>query len=597
MWPIAAVLTAVGVSWSLLYEHWTDLLFSTNDLGFHRVVVDYARRAPAVLADYFDGRGPADNQYNASLFGTRSIPPFFSVDHFFPSIGGGVPLFHHYQHLPHVLAGLLARLVSPVWQLPYAAETDGLALMTLCTMPVIIFKSLRELRFSRQAAAISSVLYIVVNDKAPPQDLGWASYGIGWMSYLHSPGHGLWSQLFAVAAFFPCLSTLWAAIRSARCSVLLTLRCSILLASVILSNLFYGYMAAASAAGLVLLPALHNFEDFASIGARFREIRRRALRFCTIVFGAGALAAYFIAPFMIDRDFINDEERRRWKFDSMGPEFVLPHLIAGDLLDYQAHDGRSVDRGWFCAPVITLFAFGGLGLVILRQLMSVCPSCCEGTCFGVTDVPSKARAERDLWVGACFVVWTMLFCGRGLLGAWTDFLPFAASLHMHRFIGGFQVFALLLCGCVVDSPLSAAATQLLLSTRSTVAGNNGHRSKVEHRWSMRKVFSSLFLTAVVVWFGGSVLQALDQRRMLLSSGRERQMNWNEMWKPSQVAQLRSSGPTWQPSLSQKPARGSFEKMVDFLQLQRPGRIFAGFLEHQWFEIMLSLQHALVAETR
>ena len=97
-----------------------------------------------------------------------------------------------------------------------------------------------------------------------------------------------------------------------------------------------------------------------------------------------------------------------------GPEFVLPHLIAGDLLDYQAHDGRSVDRGWFCAPVITLFAFGGLGLVILRQLMSVCPSCCEGTCFGVTDVPSKARAERDLWVGACFVVWTMLFCGRGM---------------------------------------------------------------------------------------------------------------------------------------------------------------------------------------
>ena len=38
-WPFAVVAAAVAVSWSLLHRHWTSFLFSTNDLGFHRVVV------------------------------------------------------------------------------------------------------------------------------------------------------------------------------------------------------------------------------------------------------------------------------------------------------------------------------------------------------------------------------------------------------------------------------------------------------------------------------------------------------------------------------------------------------------------------------
>mgnify|MGYP000232596983 CR=1 FL=1 len=115
---------------------------------------DYAKRAPAVV----DGFVPDEGSFG----GKRFIPPFFSVDHFFPSIGGGVPLFHHYQHLPHVAAATVARTAEQLTgrQLPYSLETDGLALVVLCAMPAIVYHSLRAMKFSRLASAVAAVLYV-----------------------------------------------------------------------------------------------------------------------------------------------------------------------------------------------------------------------------------------------------------------------------------------------------------------------------------------------------------------------------------------------------------------------------------------------------
>ena len=42
-------------------------------------------------------------------------------------------------------------------------------------------------------------------------------------------------------------------------------------------------------------------------------------------------------------------------------------------------------------------------------------------------------------------LWVLLFCGRASLGVLADLLPLASGLHMHRFIGGVQVFGLILC--------------------------------------------------------------------------------------------------------------------------------------------------------
>ena len=141
----------------------------------------------------------------------------------------------------------------------------------------------------------------MINDIAPPKDLGWASYGIGWMSYLHSPGHGLWSQLFAVAASFFSLPVCYKAIvgssASMKCGQLVT--GAVLVAAALLANLFYGYMVLASVCGLVVCPLLLTVCDRRSQGPKFRAVRGRACRFLATVIIAGLMSAYFVGPFLV----------------------------------------------------------------------------------------------------------------------------------------------------------------------------------------------------------------------------------------------------------------------------------------------------------
>ena len=129
------------------------------------------------------------------------------------------------------------------------------------------------------------------------------------MSYLHSPGHGLWSQLFAVAAFFPSVATSAhimldvdgrAKARGRR--VLLHLRAATLLAAVTLSNLFYGYMAMASVAGFVVVPWL----EWSGPGSIYQRCKAKVAAsfarggsFVVISTLVAVLTSYFVIPFMV----------------------------------------------------------------------------------------------------------------------------------------------------------------------------------------------------------------------------------------------------------------------------------------------------------
>ena len=130
---------------------------------------------------------------------------------------------------------------------------------------------------------------------------------------------------------------------------------------------------------------------------------------------------------------------------AVGPDFVVRHLFAGNLLDYQAKGGVLVDRGWRCVPVVTCLAFAGLASVALETATwrpgFVAPTSTGDECVGdITDGacdstdsrdannkavhaegvarqastrPIAVVRERDIWVAACFVTWIVLFCGRG----------------------------------------------------------------------------------------------------------------------------------------------------------------------------------------
>ena len=134
-----------------------------------------------------------------------------------------------------------------------------------------------------------------------------------------------------------------------------------------------------------------------------------------------------------------------WCFDVAGPVFVMRHLFAGNLLDYQAKGGELVDRGWCRVPVVTCLAFAGLASVALDTATwrpgFVAPTSTGDECVGdITDGacdstdsrdannkavhaegvarqastrPIAVVRERDIWVAACFVTWIVLFCGRG----------------------------------------------------------------------------------------------------------------------------------------------------------------------------------------
>ena len=88
----------------------------------------------------------------------------------------------------------------------------------------------------------------------------------------------------------------------------------------------------------------------------------------------------------------------------LGPQFVLSNLLNGQLLDYQAHDGKTVARGWTCMPVVTTFTLLG-GLSVIVQSLN---ACCRRTAIFVPQ-----SLERNVWILCCFMVWTLLFCGRG----------------------------------------------------------------------------------------------------------------------------------------------------------------------------------------
>ena len=142
------------------------------------------------------------------------------------------------------------------------------------------------------------------------------------------------------------------------------------------------------------------------------EILFRLKRLALIVFLVGLVTSYFLIPFFIDRAYLN---RSVWeasfKYDSFGIFKVLGDLFSGALFDY----GRF--------PTLTIFFFLGTALIVSRRSK-------ENYCF-------------LLWLT---VFWLFLYFGRPTWGALFDILPFGQYLHLHRFIGGFHLAAVMTMG-------------------------------------------------------------------------------------------------------------------------------------------------------
>src|SRR2546427_624966 len=166
-----------------------------------------------------------------------------------------------------------------------------------------------------------------------------------------------------------------------------------------LSHLIYAYMTAITAVVLVLFGmtranALGRFLRFGAVGAL-----------------AGVIGAYMWVPFFGQAGYLDvSPYLDRAKYDSFGAPAILGWLVSGDLLDH----GR--------LPVLTAL----LGVGIVATLIT--------------------RARLLVLTVILFVLWLVLFFGRPTLRPIADLLPLHDGLLLHRFIGGVDLFAILLIG-------------------------------------------------------------------------------------------------------------------------------------------------------
>ncbi len=197
------------------------------------------------------------------------------TDHWVPYIAQGYPLFHHYQHLPHVATALLYKLLGEI--VPLRTLFLGVGYLLLCTFPLSIYWTGRRLGFS-----------------ALPYTQLWGMWLLG-----------------------PAVAGLYLTLRHGRAYA----GTVALLAATLLSHTVLGYVALVSGGLFVLL-------------AGRTDLVVRIGRLALVLFLVSVVASYFLVPFFLDRPYMN---RSVWeelgKYDAYGWAWTLKALLRGELLD------------------------------------------------------------------------------------------------------------------------------------------------------------------------------------------------------------------------------------------------------------------------
>jgi len=307
------------------------------------------------------------------------------TDFWLTRIGLGFPLFHYYQHLPHVVLAGLDQVTSSFLPLPSLFDVSRYLLLVF--FPLSVFWAMRRFEFDYLAAGLSAVIASLLATNG--------LYGIEYGSYIWR-GYGLYTQLWAMFFLPLALAEIYRTLKKEGSwfwPVFLS-------ALVLLSNLLYGYILVISAVLFVFLQP-----DIPEIFSRFKRLA--GIFICTAL-----VTAYFFVPFILDLPYLN---RSGWeapfKYNSFGTMEVLKNLFTGNLLDY----GR--------LPVLTLVFFLA-ALIVITQW--------------------KEEKYRLLLVVTFF--WLLVYFGRSTWGDLVNVLPFSQDLHFHRFIGGFQLGAVMVTG-------------------------------------------------------------------------------------------------------------------------------------------------------
>ena len=300
----------------------------------------------------------------------------------------GFPQSLYYQNLPHLAVVAAGRGLLGTVDLFTLFNLSRYVL--LVGFPLVVFWSMRRMGFSLVAAAVAAAAASLLS--------GDARYGFEYDSYVWR-GLGMFTQLWAMNLSFIALACVYRVLQRGTGY----LPAVVAISALALSHLVYAYMMA-----ITLLVVL-------IVGSRARSFLPRLARLGVVGAIAVAISAYMWLPFVASYRYLNASPYlQEWKYDSFGAPQILRWLLSGDLLDH----GR--------LPVLTvLLAVGIVGAVV---------------------AVARTRSRLSLLALTGFVVWLILYFGRPTLGALADILPFHDGLLYHRFIGGVDLFAIVLMG-------------------------------------------------------------------------------------------------------------------------------------------------------
>jgi hypothetical protein len=305
-------------------------------------------------------------------------------DGWYPYLGLGSSLFHHYQSLPHSLTAGLALSIGPDW-----AFSITLYLL-LTTWPISVYLGARLLGWERGVAAVAALV--------SPLLVSTPAYGYEYGSYAWR-GYGMWSQLWATWLMPLAWGVSWRAISQSKPT---------------------RYAVAALVVGLTA--ALHFLSGYLVLLVlgvwvliRPSEFRTRLWR--AIVVGVGALfiISWVVVPLLLDSRWTGQSQylKGMWVFDSFGARKVLAWLFTGQLFD-----------GTRTIPVISLLV--GVGTIVC--------------------IAKARRDERARALLGAMVLSLLLFFGRPTLGPILKILPGSSDLLLHRFIMGVHMAGIFLAG-------------------------------------------------------------------------------------------------------------------------------------------------------
>ena len=310
----------------------------------------------------------------------------------------GYPLWHFYQPLPHMVAGLWLTITSHFASAP--ASFAVLYYLLMVALPASTYLGARLFGLEPIAAGFASILIISVSEVG---DL--SRYGLSYGAYVRR-GSGLYTQLMSYNLLMPALGLANYSLNTGKRRIL----AACLVAATALSHVVFGYAAIVSVAIMAL------------VGPR-GDRSRRVVRAASILVPALILVAWFVVPMLLAGGEAN---RCRWddvwKFDSWGAKNILSTLLSGRFFD----EGR--------LPVMTAALAVSSMLALYRW---------------------KKPMPRRLLV--LTVVWLAIFFGRTTWGYFMLALGLPRTFHVSRFESVFELFAVLLTAWALAKIIAAAS--------------------------------------------------------------------------------------------------------------------------------------------